>query len=484
MALPTFRRVQNLDVAELPTGREGRLYLGKNITLVSPSMPNTHKAGIGGKTPIQGQNVAAFARDGSAAVAKIATVKVNSIPAVGKKIKLGPYTISAIANGGTPVDSGYNVQYAVGTTANLTAAALNTKIGTLTSPGATSTVSTDTLTITAATAGQDFDLYTDDTTDYTITISTANTSAKGYLNTVIKQLVTFAPTAQTITEMFIDMPIGSAATFTRVFFGYYTQTSDTYSDIVNGLIAVLSAGLNKTDPTLVNGYIDGLDSGSQTSGDLQTAMQNLFGSTASVAFRSFSTYTYGDTLQMYLTTASADCTNVVAGVQCWPSSAGDTVLNILGQPTDPGWVDVGPFKDFKPTAQTSILNYVSGTSINELNALGSAKAAAGFSVYSQLTQRLQAILSGFGISITANNRQLLVGSANNVDLAKGISILFVFQDTDGTFSVFRIHAALVVGFEVNFQIESVNAVQINATPIPFSGRVDKIGCFNRARIAS
>lgn len=487
MALPLRNGTQINDIADKFTNREGVVYIGP-ARPPSKGKDPTHKVGVGGYAPQQGSNSANFAVDDDTAVAEVATLLFNAVPAVGKKYRFGNITYTTIANGGTPAATTSTTgEIAVGATAAATNTAFKTKLHADTAKiFADATNSADGIvTITASTAGVPFDFFSDDDTSvYAFTITTENVSNKGYLDIVFEAAGGLTPTANTETVLEIPLLFGVDEDVTINVEAYYqTQVSDSITLLASGMIGVLTAMLNQTDVGAVHGYVEGLGT-TYSVAELKTAMRNFFGSSASAAFRLFSTKTFGDTIRLTLGTAGDDGANVWVGSECLPSPCGEVPINDAGQPDAAGWEDLCETKGFNVNLKNNLIDYVVSRSSSKRKTPGSTDADCTVEIYSQMDPKIQSLISGSKRSVTSSSRQVHLGSANGGDVAKGRGIMFVFADDDGSFGVIHLYSGTFTVLQLNAQIDSLNTVQLQIALNSFSGRSDKIGQFRRVRVAA
>lgn len=484
--LQAFPQVKTYDRVESGVGREGQFFFNEEIDPGSPALPPTHQASINGGVKTARRISAKCARDSDTAVAAVKTGQVASQLAVNDLLKVGGVLYKMIANGGSPVGH----QIALGTNAAGTAAAINTKLHADTAAGilCDTTVSTDTITATANTAGIDFDFWCSNP-NFVIVTSTANVSDRGYIDIKLNKKGSLNPTVNTglkinigltIANIFTDLALGAYVPATHL---GISGTPDLY-DITLTSKAVLAAALAGTSTVSAGGYTDGNDAVSQGNDKISAAMQLLFGSDPNLAFQTFSKSALGDTLRIQLGQAGADCVNTEIACECTYSAPDEILVNQFRQPIGKGWRHGGTGGKIDASGKTNLVKVQTGNSTAAQVFASVVDFGASLEIVSYLTPELEALYSRYKIAISNGVKHILLGSASNVDVNQGVRFLFTYEDKEDTTSYLLLHAVVVVDYKQVWDITASPAVQLTLTPLPFSGRGDRFGVQGTARIVA
>ena len=449
----------------LLTGRKGQLYTGPSGAPVVKSLKPTTQVMLGNNQGTPYNSPSLFLFDNATPVAEVITVVFSGIPTAGQKTRVGNVTYTWVASGAT------GDQINVGASAALSAAALDTKVDADTARTlCTSANSTVTDVLTANTAGIGVDFYTDSTV-ITATITTANVSDHAYLPYVAANIGTFEPTALTGLELSIPILVGITTINLQI--GYTFQTNDTVALGIAGLQAVfnylLNAGASQIGLTAIHGYIGGLTL-AQTFAQVSTALQGMFGSTASVAFKIMSTNALGDTLYFRTGTAGAAGVNWSATSRVRESLPGRMLTTSVGAPADPGWKPVGEFLGFDASAVRNIIKYPVNNSDIESQVAGNSSATAASAIYAQLNLPVQELLSGNPCIQGVGYQVLGLGGSSAAVINAGRGYFFSFDAINSQFDYYWIYCGIAAVQTFKADINAVPATPLAIAPQAYLDR--------------
>lgn len=482
MALPSsITTAINSDVKSL-AGREGRLFRingGKPPT--TPARKPAHSFSTQGKsatvapTPFKfaGGNATATQHAGTITVAAFGNlVAGTSTLTVIEYDAAGNVTTTTVFTFVSGAPSGNQIQ--IGASNDATATNIEAAIEALAS--ISSSVATNVVTYQGLSTGEQVAISTNAPTALTLATTDTGDTGRGSLTI---QCVGDTFVAGTGNEIMISMPVNGVDRNVR--FIYYTQSGDTTKNaVLLGMKNVLTAVLNNTSVSAVFGEVFGLGP-DDTTLQLQTAMQNLFGSTAAAAF--FLVASSGEILTLVLGTIGVADVNVQGEVQIRNSLMSPliTIDQTTGIPQVEGVEDLGKFGTFNLSATQNFATIQTGTSRSPEDIPTTNTLECSFDLFDNA--RLQALAEGSASSAISLKDAKAVLSFNSSSLANiiaGKQLIFVFEDDKGGFGYLVLYRIYTGNFVFNANIGEAGAFQVACKPQAISGRADQFGYIRKA----
>lgn len=457
MALPTEIVAQFYDQLKLYAGRTGTIQLSPNLDPpATPSYKPLDKISLAGKKPTVSPTSARLSGGSGTAVAAVKTITFTSGATAGDSFQINSTTLTFVATPTT--EDEIAVAGTAADQATQTANVINAHsvLGAVVSATASGAV----VTITALFAGEDFTI-----TEALAYISTAtvtpNSTAPAATVTV-----TFTGTkhkAGCQDEIMIPMTINGVVRNIQ-FIVDRASDSTTNAQRATAMQALLTACLNNA----------AIPAGSRRRGlgdndtpqDLMMAMRNLFGSVAATAFS-----VSGDTLTIRALGGS-NGNNITLTTQVrnsLPSPIAD--VSAAGVVQEPGIVTVGDIGNFNVSAQVNFAEYQPGNDRAKRRIPTSVDMTITFDLYFNVQPEvLEQASSSSGVVYGDNGNIISFNGASVANLLNGKAVFFVFENDSGGYDYVRVHKALFNALNLDYFIENVNPIQIQAQPQAFTNR--------------
>lgn len=278
-------------------------------------------------------------------------------------------------------------------------------------------------------------------------------------------------TAGAIAELTLDLTINSVNR--RIAFQITVQSGDTLTNMAEDMEALLAAA-NNGDATPANAFIRGLGP-ADTTAQLKSAMENLFGTTEATAFANT-----GAVLTLTLGTTGTDGNNTVVGAACLNSAPSPIITpSSTGTPNIAGFRSYGDITGFtlqnpKNTASYTPTNTAVQVTLPTTTSL-SAGAGFYFNVRPDVLAAIQADLAG---SSATGYDLLLPGGAPSANVTQGARIVFTFENDNGGYDIVDLYKCFLFNLDLNYSSESVDPVQAQIQCQPISSRSgDPLGYF-------